>query len=33
MLVDYWIFRGYAARINALGNGVQYAGRCLLYER
>ena len=33
MLVDYWMFRGYAARINALGNGVQYAGRCLLYEQ
>ena len=33
LMVDYWMFRSYAARINALGSGVQYAGRCLLYER
>jgi len=34
MLVDYWEpFRSYAARINALGGRVQYAGRCLLYQQ
>ena len=34
MMVDFWEpFCTYAARINALGDRVQYAGRCLLYQR